>query len=259
MAKSKKSKKVVNKLLFLFGALILLFVVSWFGYRGWLYYKAKFRRYAEFGIDIPENYSIHGIDVSKYQSIIAWEEVQKMQVRDVKLGFAFIKATEGVNNIDALFRRNWKKSKQAGIIRGAYHFFVATKDGRKQAENFINMVDLEKGDLPPVLDVEQTNGVSKEVLRKEVRKWLNTICDNYGVKPIIYTNVDFYNQYLGGTDFDDYPLWVAHYYQEHKPRITRDWIFWQHSEEGRVNGILSRVDFNVFSGDSLEFRNILIN
>src|ERR1700730_17840678 len=127
MAKKSK-KKVARKLLFLFGALILLFAVSWFGYRGWLYYKAKFRRYPQFGIDIPENYSIHGIDVSKYQSIIAWEEVQKMQVRDVKLGFAFIKATEGVNNIDALFRRNWKKSKQAGIIRGAYHFFVATKD-----------------------------------------------------------------------------------------------------------------------------------
>ena len=258
MAKKSK-KKVAYKLLFLFGALILLFAVSWFGYRGWLYYKAKFRRYPEFGIDIPENYSIHGIDVSKYQSIIAWEAVQKMQVRDVKLGFAFIKATEGVNNIDALFRRNWKKSKEAGIIRGAYHFFVATKDGRKQAENFINMVDLEPGDLPPVLDVEQTNGVSKEVLRKEIKKWLDTIGDNYGVKPIIYTNVDFYNQYLGGTDFDNYPLWVAHYYQEHKPRITRDWIFWQHSEEGRVNGILTRVDFNVFSGDSLSFKNILIN
>jgi lysozyme len=77
------------------------------------------------------------------------------------------------------------------------------------------------------------------------------------VKPIIYTNVDFYKRNLG-TCFDNYPLWVAHYYQPSQPRIKRDWLFWQHSEEGRVNGILSKVDFNVFGGDSLEFRSILM-
>jgi lysozyme len=53
-------------------------------------------------------------------------------------------------------------------------------------------------------------------------------------------------------------LWAAHYYQYDVPRIDRNWDFWQHSEEGRVNGILSKVDFNVFNGDSLQFRSILM-
>jgi lysozyme len=79
----------------------------------------------------------------------------------------------------------------------------------------------------------------------------------YTVKPIIYTYVDFYEKYLKGY-FDDYPLWVAHYLQPHQPRISREWSFWQHSERGRVNGILSNVDFDVFNGDSAAFKALLV-
>ncbi len=76
--------------------------------------------------------------------------------------------------------------------------------------------------------------------------------------PIIYTNVDFYKNYLKD-DFDGYPLWVAHYLQKERPSIYREWAFWQHSEAGRVNGIVTRVDFDVFNGDSADFRKLLIN
>ncbi|MCG7859957.1 glycoside hydrolase family 25 protein, partial [Flavihumibacter sediminis] len=101
---------------------------------------------------------IHGIDVSKYQQRINWEAVKAMRAEDVKIGFVFIKATEGLGNMDQQFRRNWKYAREAGLPRGAYHFFIAPKSGAEQAENFIRRVELEKGDLPPVLDVEQTYG-----------------------------------------------------------------------------------------------------
>lgn len=127
-----------------------------------------------------------------------------------------------------------------------------------QAEKFIDVVELEPGDLPPVLDVEQLNGASAEQLRKEIKKWLDIVEFHYHVKPIIYTNVDFYNRNLGKA-FDEYPLWLAHYYQPEKPRISRSWIFWQHSDQGRVNGIAGKVDFNVFNGDSTAFNELLIN
>ncbi|HVZ55212.1 MAG TPA: GH25 family lysozyme [Chitinophagaceae bacterium] len=244
----------------LVGALILalcLTALGFFGFWWWMNRRARMVRYPEFGISIPESYPIHGIDVSKYQQVIAWEEVHAMQVRRVRLGFVFIKATEGIGNIDPQFRRNWNRSRQAGMVRGAYHFFLATKDGRLQAENFIRNVKLEAGDLPPVLDIEQTYGVPAATLQKEAREWLDIVATYYGVTPIIYTNVDFYKRNLGRA-FDDYPLWVAHYYQPDQPRISRDWVFWQHSEAGRVNGILSPVDFNVFAGDSLAFKNLLV-
>lgn len=219
--------------------------------------RGDFVVYKEFGIPVPSDYTIHGIDVSRYQQRIAWDAVQKMEVESIKLGFVFIKATEGTGRNDPLFKRNWKQSREAGIVRGAYHFFIASRDGAEQAKFFCKSVKLQSGDLPPVLDVEKTFGVAPAVIRKEVQKWCNYIEGYYGVKPIIYTNADFYKTYLQGY-FDDYALWVAHYLQPHQPRITRDWAFWQHSESGTVNGIYGRVDFNVFNGDSVAFRSILI-
>jgi len=254
---SAKKKKRLRRAIIVSMILAVVAAAAFMLYEWLTYRKVKFTRYPEFGIAIPEAYSIHGIDVSKYQSLIAWEEVQQMKVKKVQLGFAFIKATEGIGNTDPQFKRNWKKSKEAGIIRGAYHFFIGSKDGRMQAENFINKVELETGDFPPVLDVEQLNGANPIQARKEIKKWLEIVENNYGVKPIIYTNVDFYNRNLG-SEFDEYPLWVAHYYRIDQPRIDRGWIFWQHSDEGRVNGIISKVDFNVFNGDSLEFEKILM-
>ncbi|MBS1621987.1 MAG: glycoside hydrolase family 25 protein [Bacteroidetes bacterium] len=253
----KRKKKIIRKQILFAVAFFLFVMTGWILYQRWQHKHPEFVSYPEFGIIIPDNYSIHGIDVSKYQRLIAWEEVQAMNVKDIKLGFAFMKATEGIGNTDPQFQRNWKRAKQAGMVRGAYHFFIGSKDGKMQAENFINTVDLEKGDLPPVLDVEQANGNSTMNLQREIKQWLETVENYYQVRPIIYTNVDFYNQRLGH-DFDKYPLWIAHYYQPQQPRIDRTWSFWQHSDKGRVNGIFSRVDFNVFNGDSVDFKNLLV-
>jgi lysozyme len=254
----KKTKNTGWKILLLSLTVSVVIMLGFVVYDWWLEQKAHFVSYPEFGIEVPVNYSIHGIDVSKYQRTIDWGSVKDMQVRDVQIGFSFIKATEGLGNEDACFQRNWKKSKNAGIVRGAYHFFLATKSGKAQAENFINSVELEPGDMPPVLDIEQAYGVPGDKLRERAKEWLETVHNYYNTMPIIYTNVDFYRLYLKD-DFDKYPLWVAHYLQKERPRIYRDWTFWQHSEGGRVNGILTKVDFDVFNGDSVEFRKLLIN
>jgi lysozyme len=213
-------------------------------------------KYAEFGIDIPPGYAIHGIDVSRYQRVIDWDDVKDMQVKDIKIGFVFIKATEGIGKVDAQFRRNWLKAKEENIPKGAYHFFIAGESGKMQAQNFIDIVKLEKGDLPPVLDIEQPNSSINDT-RKEALIWLNMIEKQYKAKPVIYTNINFYNNYLS-EGFEDYAFWIANYLQPVKPRLIRKWLFWQHSEYGHVNGIALPVDFNVFSGDSTDFNNLLI-
>lgn len=253
---SRRKKKIIRYTLVLV-ILLIMAVAGWMVYQWVAYRKVKFTRYPEFGIAIPQAYDIHGIDVSRYQRTIAWEEVRAMKVEDIQLGFVFIKATEGIGNLDPEFKRNWKKSRSNGLVRGAYHFFIGSKDGKMQAENFIKRVELESGDLPPVLDVEQLNGTSSTLLKKELKEWLDVVENYYNVKPIIYTNIDFYKRHLG-KEFDDYPLWVAHYYQERQPRIDRGWVFWQHNDAGNVNGITSKVDFNVFEGDSADFRSLLV-
>ena len=131
--KSRKNRVWKIGLLLLGGAAAV--VMGYTGYIWLMERRAHFMNYAAFGIEIPVNYRIHGIDVSKYQDFIDWGMVRDMRVGDVQMSFAFIKATEGLGNEDAFFKRNWKKSGDAGISRGAYHFFLATKSGKAQAEN----------------------------------------------------------------------------------------------------------------------------
>ncbi len=219
--------------------------------------KAKFALYPGFGIQLPVEYEIHGIDVSFYQQAIYWPSVKKMKEQNVQIGFVFIKATEGLGSTDKQFKRNWAQAKQQGIPRGAYHFFLATKDGKTQAKNFIKNVQLQPGDLPPVLDIEQLYGVSPKLMQQRIKDWLQLVEAAYHVKPIIYSNADFYNRNLGAA-FNKYPLWVAHYFENNQPRVSRDWTFWQHSSTGQINGITSKVDFNVFNGDSTAFKELLI-
>jgi lysozyme len=231
--------------------------VALFGWLWWLQQRAAVIRYEEIGISIPAGYGIHGIDVSKYQRRIDWNEVKAMNVEGLKLDFVFIKATEGTNYRDAQFDRNWRKSRQVGLVRGAYHYFIPTRSAVEQAAFFLKQVELKPGDLPPVLDVEQHNGLPVSVLRQRVREWLQVVEQACGAKPILYTNVHFYEQYLG-SDFDSYPLWIAHYLQPEAPRTRRKWVFWQHSEKGRVNGIDGLVDYNLYRSDSASFVQLLL-
>ena len=71
------------------------------------------------------------------------------------------------------------------------------------------------------------------------------------MKPILYTNRDFYkNHFANQPEFKPYCFWIAHYHVSDldMPDDSK-WHFWQHSDRGRVNGINEPVDFNVFYGD----------
>jgi lysozyme len=188
-------------------------------------------------------YSVHGIDVSAYQGRIDWPEVARNKVR-----FAFIKASEGATLRDPRFARNWREARKAGVLCGAYHYFLPNRDGQVQADLFARTVPLAPGDLPPVLDVEAANFHDVAVMRREVARWLRLVEAHYGVRPILYSNHSFYQRHLAG-HFDDYPLWLAHY-EVDSPKMARNkWIIWQHSDEAYVPGIRGVVDFNVFQGN----------
>lgn len=255
MAKRRRKKNPAKKIIISVIVFSAIALATYFGF--YFFNKPKFVRYPGFGIDMPVNYTIHGIDVSRHQSNIDWEDVKEMQIKNIKIGFGFIKATEGVQNVDEQFKKNWAAVKKADIPRGAYHFFTPSKSGKAQAQNFIETVTLDSGDLPPVLDIEHVNGTSIPKLQLGILEWLLLVEAHYHVKPIIYTNAFFYKNFLGDK-FDAYPLWVAHYLVKDKPNIDRDWIFWQHNETGQVNGIDAYVDFNVFNGDSAAFKKLLI-
>ena len=243
------------------GALLAIVLFGWYVVHVWKQQQAEVKAeeaiYDAFGIEMPIQFPIHGIDVSSYQNTVSWRKVIAMNVNNVRMGFVFIKATEGLGNVDENYRKNYQNAKKAGMVVGAYHFFLATKSGVVQANNYVKNVTLSTGDLPPVVDIEQLYGVPPATMRKRLLEWLTTIEAVYKTKTIIYSNVDFYERYLG-SDFDGYPPWVAHYNAPDKPRIGRDWTFWQHSEAGHINGITSLVDCDVFNGDSTNFKKLLL-
>lgn len=251
----KRRRRFGNKVFF--AAILLAVTASVFYYIADDDFEPDFVRYKEFGIFIPVNYPIHGIDVSRYQKEISWRHVAEMKVENIAVGFAFMKATEGTRLIDVQFNRNMAAAKKAGIKRGAYHYFIGSVSGKEQAAHFMNTVALTTGDLPPVLDAEQIHGASVRDYQQRIADWLTAVEKRYGVRPIIYSNADFYTKFLAGK-FDEYPLWVAHYYVRDRPRIERPWAFWQHNEKGTVSGIRAKVDFNVFNGDSAAFQELLI-
>lgn len=198
-----------------------------------------------------ENYEVHGIDVSHYQGEIDWEKVRAQDIQ-----FAFVKVTEAGGFEDKQFCRNWDGMRKAGIKRGAYHFFRPQVAVKAQVDNYIKNVNLQKGDFPPVLDVEVFDGIPKVKLIRAMREWLYAVELNYNIKPIIYTNLKFYNKNLAG-HFNDYPLWIARY-NTRQPRLANneDWLFWQYGDKGRIDGIDGLVDFNVFNGSLAELHTI---
>jgi lysozyme len=212
------------------------------------------RLWRNFDIPIPVA-RVYGIDVSHYSCPIQWNVVKASNTNGIRIHFAYMRATRGTRLVDYLFQENWQNAKAAGMPRGAYHFFHFNENAEDQADFFLRAVKMEKGDLPPVLDIEHDKinndrKMDKEQILQGIANWLSKVEDATGVTPVIYTNLDYYKNYIAGR-FRRYPVWIARYNEQTPPRLSdgRQWWFWQFSEKARIDGICEKVDMNVFSGD----------
>lgn len=183
-----------------------------------------------------------GIDVSHHQGIINWEQV----AMDESITFVYIKATEGANFVDELYLRNLHGARRAGIPVGSYHFFLPSVSPLLQLENFRMMVDPRQQDLIPVIDVEKPCKGSISQFQRNLKTFLDGVERMFGVKPIIYTGVNYYAKYLEG-HFTGYRFMVARYAEEF-PGLSEDVpiVLWQYSESSYVDGIRGHVDKSVF-------------
>ena len=194
-----------------------------------------------------------GIDISHYQGTVSWSKVD-----DAGITFAFMKATEGTSYADPTLKTNWAGAERQGIYRSAYHFArPGSGSAVAQARFFVSKAGTfqDRGDLPPVLDLETTGGLGPAALRSWVSTWLSTVEDLTGRRPILYFSPYFWIDHLGNsTAFTKYPLWVAHY-TTGSPKVPggwSSWTFWQRTDSGRVSGIGGNVDMNRFNGTSAQ-------
>lgn len=264
-SKTRPSKTRQSLKTFLWVAVAVLFIgLLGYHYRiGLAYYLGfksdKIRKTAVFStvrnLRILEKHEgkSFGIDVSAYQGSINWEEVKQIEDQ-YPIDYVFVRATAGNNKVDPQFQRNWKGAQHNGLLRGAYHYYRPNENSLEQAQLFIQTVKLEKGDLPPILDIEKLpKNQSMANLKKGLRKWLMAVEAHYQVRPIIYSGEKYYTDFLKEA-FSDYPFWIANY-NFYRETIAEDWLFWQFTENARVSGIDGPVDVNIYNGDlqQLEF------
>ena len=188
---------------------------------------------------------MHGIDISHHQKEIFWEAIGE----NSKMAFVYMKATEGGDFIDPAFERNIRLAKRYGLKVGVYHYFRARTPLEKQARNFRAQCRPEDQDLLPMIDIEdKPSGMTNAQFVDSVQKFLEIVTRIYNQKPLVYTYTNFYNNYLLGK-VNDYKLWIAQY-SANEPRLRdeRDYIMWQYTAKGRINGVQGYVDKNRFMG-----------
>lgn len=219
---------------------------------------------------------VYGIDIARYQHLnrrrrpcnISWKylRITSLGKRSEKrisgtvsypISFIYMKATEGQTITNKYFKDDYVQAKRLGIPVGSYHFFSSVP-AENQLEWFFKNNRYEKGDLPPVLDLEPTDAYIKsrwgsdEKMFEQALKWLKGVEAKYGVKPLLYVNQGFIKKHLSkaSEEMQNYDLWVARY-GEFKPYSHM--IYWQLSPDGKVSGIQNDVDINVFNGSKERF------
>ena len=214
---------------------------------------------------------IYGIDISRYQHEqgrkrfnINWKQLRIKGLGrristnrvngevDYPVSFVYIKSTEGISILNRYYANDYRSCHLNKIPVGAYHFFSTRQDPTAQANHFLRHTSFKRGDLPPMLDIEPSDAMIKqmggpEILFKNIRTFLKVVERRLGVRPLLYINQRFVNTWLDyAPDLKkDYHFWIARY-GEYKPDIHLS--LWQLSADGYVKGIQGHVDLNVFNG-----------
>ncbi|MCG7466568.1 glycoside hydrolase family 25 protein [Corynebacterium sp. ACRPE] len=198
-----------------------------------------------------------GVDVAAHQhpggTPIDWSKV-----RSDGQSFAFVKATEGGDWVNPHYVQDIQAANAAGLKTGAYHYARPAGDAKTQAANFAAQIALAPDQtLPPALDIEVAEGKSAAQLEQWIEEFTSELKRLTGRTPMIYTYKYFWmGQMNNSQKFSDMPLWLAAY-QDQAPEAVGGWkelSFWQRSGSGKVAGISTDVDMNLFNGSKQQLQ-----
>ena len=187
-----------------------------------------------------------GIDVSRWQGDIDFE-----QVRNAGVEFAFIrigtqKGIGGEYYIDPKFEQNIKGFQSVKIPVGVYFYSYATdnKTAKTEAKWVIEKLKPYNIELPVVFDWEnwsfyQEFNKSFYNLTQMANTYLNTI-KKAGYEAMLYSSKNYLEKVWLETD---YKIWLAHYTDQ--TTYQGNYYIWQLCDNGRVPGINGNVDINI--------------
>jgi WD40 repeat protein len=176
---------------------------------------------------------------------IDWEKLAPLGIR-----FAVLRVSptilEGANAIGEAntFPWNWNQMLSndfQDLIRGAYWVFDPGQDPVQQVQQFYTLISNqprlisgygEIGDLPLILQISQSGGLSRDELAANVKAALDWLETTTGKTPIIYTTPGFWDGAMLDADGHapdwtaHYPLWVRDVSSPNQPRLPTGWSAW---------------------------------
>ncbi|GEC04338.1 hypothetical protein SSP24_19930 [Streptomyces spinoverrucosus] len=202
-----------------------------------------------------------GHDVSSHQKNVDWQQARAKGAR-----FVYVKATESTTYRNPQFGRQYSGARNAGLIRGAYHFALPNKSsGKTQAAYFVrNGGDWQPDGwtLPPALDIEynpydkkkKCYGLSKATMVAWIKAFSDEVKRRTGRRPVIYTTTHWWNTCTGGSRAfgRDHALWIARYDSATAGTLPAGWslwTFWQYDNSGSLPG-----DQNLFNGSMTQLK-----
>lgn len=195
------------------------------------------------------NDTMIGIDISKWQGEVDFEKVKNAGVEFVILRMGVMKDKDTPLAIDNTFKENYKNAKNAGLKVGIYVYSEANTVDKavENAEFVIENLKGDKLDFPVCFDWEcwaYFNELEINLYRlNEMYDAFSNKLKTEGYDTMLYAS----ENYLNNTwlDLRDYTIWAAKYSTK-KPSISRDYILWQNSDKGRVDGIEGNVDLDIY-------------
>lgn len=143
---------------------------------------------------------------------------------------------------------------------GAYHFFRNCKPGAIRADNFLATVPSDPSPLPPMIDVEHEGPCNSADIPADLGQQIITMAQRVETKadckPVIYASATYEANLIAIMDRDQ-SYWEPSLLLSPPSFQNRNWLFWQYTATGKLNGIKADVDLNVFRGTRQELTNYL--
>ncbi len=178
-----------------------------------------------------------GIDVSKYQGGINWQQVSASGVR-----FAMIRVGTTKKGLDEQFINNINGANAAGIRTGIYLYSYATtpEAAAAEANQVLAWIAPYTVTFPIAIDIEDSSqkGLNAAQLQAIADTFCSIISAN-GYEPMVYASR---NWFVGRMPAVSAPKWVAQY--SSACDYPGDYAMWQSSSQGSYSGINTRVDVN---------------
>lgn len=194
----------------------------------------------------PSDETIYeGIDVSGYQGNIDFKRVKQSGIEIV-----YMKSSEGPDYIDSKFEQNYARAKENGLKVGIYHYVTARtiQQAEREARFFASVISKKAPECRLAMDFESFGSLSRDEINQIGLTFLRTVEKLTGKEMVVYSNA-YAASYVWREEIAKYPLWIAQY-EVNNPEnngIWSNWVGWQYTDAGRINGISTYVDRDKFT------------